>query len=69
LFNIVFDDNGAATIIGQARLTSTQTTFEWTAGSQLVTSGSTGPQTLKIQAKNPNALSTITAEISCVEVG
>lgn len=68
LFNIVSMDNGTPTIIGRIRLNK-ESTFEWIAGSQLVTTGASGPQSLKVQGQNPNTLSSMSAEISSVEVG
>lgn len=68
VFQIIFDDNGTPTTLGKFRVGPGQYTFTWDGGKRKFTSGATGTQTLKVQGQNLDKVSSMTADISCIEL-
>jgi hypothetical protein len=67
LFQIVWDDNGSETILGEIVVGSGAYTVSDQLHCLTFTSGSTGTQTLKVKAKNFEALSSLRAAITALE--
>lgn len=68
LFQIVQIDDATTSILAEIVIGPGQYTFQWSQPEFEILAGSTGTQTLKIQAKNFEKLSSLRATISAVEV-
>jgi len=68
LFNIVQINDVTTTILSEIVIGPGQYTFQWCQPEFEISSGATGVQTLKVQAKNFDKLSSLRATISAVEV-
>lgn len=68
LFQIIWNDNGAETILGEILIGPGQYTVAGELHCLKFTSGASGTQELKIKAKNMNALSSLRATINVEEV-
>lgn len=68
LFNIVQVNDATTTILAEIVIGPGQYTFQWSQPEFEISSGATGVQSLKVQAKNFDKLSSLRATISAVEV-
>lgn len=67
-FQVVHEDNGVDSVIGDFLCGPGQYSFEWQPLKIEVAAGGTGTQKLKVLAKNLNALSDLRADITCNEL-
>lgn len=67
-FQVIFSDNGAETIIADIRVGPGHLSENIDLGELEFLSGATGAQLLLIKGKNENALSTMTATVSCKQL-
>jgi hypothetical protein len=68
LFNIVQINDVTTTVLAEVVIGPGQYSFQWCQPEFEIASGATGVQTLKIQAKNFDKLSSLRATIAAVEV-
>jgi hypothetical protein len=68
IFNLVQIDDATTTILARFRVGPGQYSYTWNGHKKLVTAGSTGTQTLKVQGQNLNTQSEMDAEISFIEL-